>query len=490
MARTPATRLTFDTLVYGLGSSAGRVASIVFVPIFARIFAREDYGALELLTTISSLLLGLALAGMNSAVFYFYRRVEDPVQRRRLVGTALVAAATAGVVFGAIGLAVAEPVADRLLNDRRYTLAVALTFIGLPIGVLSALSSDLLRLEFRAVAFSILGIGKVVLASLVGVVLAVSGMGVAGLLAAYAGIGVLGAVAALWITRQAWTPALDLGRARALLRYGLPLVPTGLAYWVMAYSDRYFVLEFNSLADVGLYAMANRVATILHLAIAAFTAAWWPFAFSQAADPNHRNVFARVFRAFGVGIVILALGLGLFAREILIVVTTPTFVPAYPYAGLLAFALAVNGIYGIVSVGIALTGRTWHMAWTSATAAGTNLVLNLLLIPTLGILGAAVSTLAAYAVSASLLYVVAQRSYPIPYPLPPVAFVAALSGAVLAGGLAVDATLAAAAWSPAVTAVKLLGFWIVALVGLRLSHVSARALLGRLATLRGGESGA
>ena len=81
--------LSRDTLVYGVGGSATRIVNILFVPIFTRLFRPADFGALDLLITQISILTILAMVGLNSAVFYQYRRVEDLDERRRLVGSAL-----------------------------------------------------------------------------------------------------------------------------------------------------------------------------------------------------------------------------------------------------------------------------------------------------------------------------------------------------------------------------------------------------------------
>ena len=484
----PARRLTLDTVVYGIGGSAARLVSVLFLPVFTRILGPEEYGALDLLTSSVALLTLVGMVGLNSSIFFNYRRVDDDEERRRLVATAIALALAFSAVVAVIGLAVAGPVAEFVLRDARYTVAVALTFVWLPLTVGASLAMDLLRLEFRPVAFSIVGLGRTIAANAAGVVLVVAtDLGVAGLIAAQVAFSGAALAAGLWLARRTWQPAFDGAVALRMLRFGAPLVPVGLAYWVMSYSDRFFLLQFggrDALHDVGIYAMANRLAQLLQLLVFAFQTAWWPFAYAQATDPTHRELFARIFRAVALGLSLVALALGLFAREVLIVVTTPAFVPAYPFVGVLALALAVNGLYQVVSIGVALAEQTWHMAWTSAAAAVINVALNLLLIPAIGIPGAAASTLFAYSVSAALLYRVAQRAYPIPYELRAPALVAAAVAIVLAGGLTLDASVPGATWSPAVSGAKLLVLLAVGFAAQRLLGTSPRDLVTRMVSLR------
>lgn len=487
--RGPARRLTRDAVVYGIGGSAARLISVLFLPIFTRILTPEEYGALDLLLSTVALLTLVGMVGLNSAVFFHFNRIDDPVRRGRLTGTAIVVALAASVAIGAVGLAFARPLSSALLRNEDYATAVALSFVWLPLTVTASLAMDLLRLEFRPLAFSVVGIGRSLAANVLGVVLAVgAGLGVTGMIGAQVALSGAAMVIGLWITRATWTPALDLGVARRMVAFGLPLVPTGAAYWFMAYSDRFVIVQFRGLSDAGIYAMANKLAQMVQLMVFAFQSAWWPFAYAEAREPTHRLLFARVFRVVCLGLSVVALALGLFAREILIVVATPAFVPAYPYVGALAFALVINGVYQVVSIGVALAEQTWHMAWTSGLAAVTNVSLNLLLIPSFGIAGGATATLIAYFASAALLYRVAQRHYPIPYDLRTPALLAVGCAVALGGGLLLDRTLPGVTWSPLVSSAKAAMLVVLVVVALRVLRVSPRAIVLRAVGVRHGAS--
>lgn len=482
---TTGRRLTLDTVVYGIGGSAARIISVLFLPIFTRILTPDEFGALDLLITTTVLLGLVSTAGLNTAVLFYYRRTDDVAERRRLVGTALVVATAASVVFAVVGVLVARPIAALVMQDEGYVLAVALTFVALPAGVSSFLVMDLLRVEFRPVAFSVLGIGRTLLAAILGVILVVAAdLGVAGILAAQGTLAFLALGVGLWLTRRQWAPALDLRAAARMLSFGLPLVPAGLAYWLMGYSDRFFLAQFRDLSDVGIYAMATRIAQVVQLVAGAFQTAWWPFAYARARDEGHRELFARIFRAYSIGLSLLALAIGLFAREILIVITTPPFVPAYPFVAMLAFALVINGCYQIVSIGLALSERMWHQAWTSAVAAVVNVALNALLIAATGVLGAAISTVVSYFVSTALVYWMAQRNYPIGFDLRAPAIVVVTAVMALSMGLFLDGSLSGSSWSPLVSAAKLAG--LVAVVGLAAWVLRLRPsdVLGALRSLR------
>lgn len=479
---SPLRRLTGDALVYGIGGSANRLVSVLFVPIFTRIFSPADYGVLDLLTTLTSLLTLFSMLGANSAVMYYYHRASSPAERGRLVTTAIVMATGTALVIAVVGVLLADRLAPILAGNSAYHLAVTVNFFLLPANVAASLVLDQLRLQFRRYAYTVLGLARTLFGSVLGVVLVIgTPMGIAGLIGAQAVLAAAAALIGVWLTRGVWLAAVDATLARRMLRFGLPLIPTGLAYWVLQYVDRYFVLGYRGSAELGIYAIANRLAGLMLVLTYAFQTAWWPFAYAHAGQPGDRALFARVFKLASAGLLATTLLLGLFAREALIVITTPAFVPAYRYVGLLTLAIVVNSSYQVISLGVQLAQRTSSMAWTSAAAAGLNLALNFLLIPAFGLWGAAFATTAAYLVSTVLLYVVAQRHYPIPY-RPQRSILIGLFVVLLGTvGLLIDQMAPAATISLPITAAKI-G---VAALGLILLAAYLRLSLGRLRSVLG-----
>jgi O-antigen/teichoic acid export membrane protein len=452
---THRSRLGRDVVIYGLGGSAAQIVNIAFLPIFTRIFTPGEFGALDFLLTVNAIGSLFALAGLNSSIFYRYRQIDDVTERRSAVGTALMLSLGFGGVIAIAGSIMAGPVAREMGLPQDLVPAVALTFIWVPVNVVGSLALDLLRLEFRPIPYSLVGIGRALFAGAVGALLAGPlRLGVEGLLLAYVLFGIAGVVTTLWLARDTWTPTFHIVAARRLLGFGLPLIPTGLAYWVIAYSDRFFLIQLVGIGSAGIYAVANRVSLGVQLVLYAFEAAWWPYAYARAREPGHREQFAQIFTVVVIGTLAIAVLIGMFAREILLVITTNEFVAAYPYIGLLALSLVVHGAYGIISIGVQLGERTRHMAWTSGVAALANIALNVLLIPWMGIAGAALATLAAYATSTVLLFVVAQGGYQIPYRLAPIAGAAAVSVALMLTALLLDATAPGVSWVPIITFAK------------------------------------
>lgn len=103
------------------------------------------------------------------------------------------------------------------------------------------------------------------------------------------------------------------------------------------------------------------------------------------------------------------------AAPILLLLARGDYAPAASVIGLLALSMASVGAYYIFAIGVNIAQRTGQVGWTNMVAAFANLALNAALIPLWGIVGAAIASLAANLLSIVLLYVVAQRIYPVPF---------------------------------------------------------------------------
>jgi O-antigen/teichoic acid export membrane protein len=326
-----------------------------------------------------------------------------------------------------------------------------------PVNVAATIALDLLRVEFRPRTYAALAVGRSAIASAAGVIAAGPlGFGVAGLLAAHAVTTALAALLGLWLTRSSWTLTIDRAAVRQLVPFGLPLVTFGIALWVIGFSDRFFVIQFLGTTAAGIYSLASRGAALVGLVMFAFEAAWLPLAMNLSGRPGHHEAYARIFTTVGAGLVGLAIFLSLFAREVIFVVATPDFADAAAFVGVLALGQAIYGVGQVVAIGLQLGKRTGSLLWISAAAAALNVVLTIVLVPRIGIAGAGLATVIAYALSASLIYVMAQRAYPVPYPVRLVVLAMAIGSAAMAGGLLLDAQVARGTWISIATFEKVL----------------------------------
>jgi O-antigen/teichoic acid export membrane protein len=406
-------RLSGQTMVYGLSGATLPLIGLFTLPVFTHVFTTRQYGALEIVIVAAGAVavvidLGLNLAAQRS---YYHYGAEDAGRRRAVIATAVVASLASACAVAGLLVAFAGPCADLLFGDRRYSTLVAVTALTLPVGVLAQLMREIMRLTLRPWPYLVSSVLSAGVGAAAGIALVTAGSAKLeevqwGALAGAALAGMYGLVAVRG------NLSLDYSRRElgVMLRYGLPLVPMGLALWGLSLIDRIILQRLDGLAEVGLYGVANRAASLALLAVVAFATAWGPFMLAlHAEDPaEERRVRARVLIYVAVLFGFVALILGLFAREALDIVA-PSFSGAADAVGLLAFGLACQGVGAVAASGITIARRTPALAGYTLSALVVNVALCFALIPSAGQVGAAVATLASYIVLAVLQYRGGQR---------------------------------------------------------------------------------
>jgi O-antigen/teichoic acid export membrane protein len=250
----------------------------------------------------------------------------------------------------------------------------------------------------------------------------------------------------------------------AMERFGLPLVPSALALIAVTFSSRFFLAHLSGLDEVGRYELGVRIASVMVLLLTAFRNAWPAFAYSIEDDTLARRTYAFVLTYLVAATSWVALTLGLLSPW-LVQILAPSnhaYWPGHRVVGLLAFGAVMLAGYIVVSIGIGRARRTQFNWVVTGAAAVLNITLNVILIPPYGMIGAAIATLAAYALMFVLMSVHAQRTYPTPYQWRRVATALGAGAALLAVGKLLDVSLpvALALCAAYPLALLLLGFYL------------------------------
>ena len=219
-----------------------------------------------------------------------------------------------------------------------------------------------------------------------------------------------------------------------MIRFGLPTMPAELTLYSLNFIDRILIVRLAGLAEAGLYALAIKFAQGINVLARGFQLAFPPLAYSIADDDEARRAYSLIVTWFAAVCAFAVAGLWLLARWIVDLLAAPQYFESFEAVGLLATGVALYALYLVLVVILGRTGRTEFNL--PATLAGTvaNIVLNLVLIPPLGFVGAAIALVASYAIVLVLMYALTQRLFPVPYEWGRLALLLASTAAIVAGG--------------------------------------------------------
>lgn len=406
--------------IYSLPTFFAKAVSFGLTPIYVLHLSVSEFGVFDLLFLFGTALRYLSHIGWGDAYMRFYH--EKSICHADLTKTLVIyRLGVQGFVAVTISIIGLPFLSEHLFNDTNWSsalLAIILVFFA---------NENLLfyetryRAENRQRAYVTLQIFLIVLQLIIilplflyfklGVHAIVWGLAIAHLM-------VLSALVSgdnRWIRRGSFNITI----LKQVLRYGMPLVPAGLAVLAITAADRFMLNwllpETEGLLAVGQYALAMKFVGVLALLNAGFQIFWAPHALqvyhSRQDAPRH---FARVF-------IFYVLVLAVTMTAILLLVPWLYDVWLTDYSGgqavipiLMASMLAyVVGDY--FCLGISFRKRNEIRAYAGGLALALNLVMNFLFIPSSGVLGAALATLISNGVYVGILMFWSVRLYAVPY---------------------------------------------------------------------------
>jgi O-antigen/teichoic acid export membrane protein len=435
-------RLGKHSAIYGLGGLVSRILAVLLLPLYTQYLSPSDYGKVETLIALTTVIGIVLRMGIHSAFFRFYFDSPEPEHRRRVLRTSFwftMGTATAGLLAG---LALSAPIADLLFGSSDDSELVMAAFVGLWAGMNYEQLTSLFRVEERSTAFVTASLANILLtigATLLLVVVLDQGpIGV--IVGNFTGTLLVYAVL-VGYRREQLGLEFDRGLLREMNRFGIPLIPTALFLWVTNFSDRLFLVKLADTDEVGLYSVGVRIASAMVLLLTAFRLAWPAFAYSIDDDREAKRTYAYVLTYLVLVTTWVATALALLSPWVVGWIAAPAFAESSRVVGPLAFAAVAFGAYIVVAIGVGRARRTQFNWVVTGAAALVNIALNLVLIPPYGMMGAAVATVAAYATMFAGMVWWAQRIYPVPYQWRRVASAAAVGIALVAAGKLLDANL-------------------------------------------------
>ncbi len=277
--------------------------------------------------------------------------------------------------------------------------------------------------------YALLGSLESVLDMLLGITLVWLGYGVAGALFGTT----IAALVTLVLNRRGWWinwRFFDPVLGRKMLRFGLPLIVSGLFGWLATFGDRWLLAAFFGTDKAGLYAAAYDLQmNLLGVPLVVMQLAGYPLAISAFAERGVKAAQTQL-RLLGNFIILIvlpeAVGIVMTGPLLVNIFLGPEFRPlTLALLPILIGATFLKALLVYVNYGNYLGGRTELTLLSMVVAAVVNLVLNVSLIPHYGAWGSAIAALVGFGAGLAITAMKMRRVFPFPLPDP----------AILAAGL-------------------------------------------------------
>jgi O-antigen/teichoic acid export membrane protein len=447
-------RLTKHSAVYGIGHILSRSMGFLLLPIQTKYIPPDRYGIAIMLVSSLAILNVVFSYGMDVAFLRFFIMGRDKREQSRIFSTAHWMIFSTGILFASLLFFFPGTFSRLILGNDRYGLLIRMSAGICFFDAIRLLPFLALRSEEKSLSYVVLNslniIATLGLNILFVVVLRkdVEGIFLANLLASAFTVVTTVPVFKRWLRFSFSREVL-----RELMGFGLPYVPSGLAYIVMDQISRFFIARMISDAAAGIFSACYKLGMFMALVVAAFRFAWHPFFLSTLKQKDAPQVFGRVLTYFltvtGFFFLIVSVFLGEFVHFRIgsFSVLDSRYLSGIGIIPVVLLCYIWYGVYANFVVGIYLKKKTGLLSIFTGSGMLVTLAANWLLIPRFGITGSAWATFLGYVVMATGLYFANQRLYPIPYE-----FGRILKLILVIGGVFLACTVPGRAWNPLIRA--------------------------------------
>jgi len=405
-----------QTLLYGSSIALMKGVSLLMLPFIAHHLSTEEYGRLEVITTlaiIGSILVGM---GLENTLFRFAGASHDQLERQRLAAEIFGLTLIIGSVSWFIGWLAAEHIASLIPgNPSQYEVQLVISILALEGAI--AIPLGWFRMRNRVFHFFFATTGRALTQAILVLILLASGRGVEGVLEA----GLIAAASQAMILAyfHIQDTGLSLSRetgTRSFI-YSLPIVGSGLVAFSLNGLDRWILADFASLADVAQFGVAAKFSLAMILLMQPFSMWWSPRRFEVLHQAEGHQKVAN-FIVVGITLALIISVLVSLASPLLINWLLPeSYASATQYVVGLVLVMLLKEISDLVNIGCFNGKTTGTQLLINSTGAAVGIVCMFWLTPLYAVWGIILSLIFAQALRVLMFFIASQHFLPLNYPL-------------------------------------------------------------------------
>lgn len=381
-----------DTIAFAVSNFASKILVFLLVPLYTSVLSTNDYGIADLVTNTVNLLYPiLTLSIMEATLRYSF---DSNIAKDEVLLNSLI------VIIIAEGVLICiTPITKSYIGElQEYWIWLLIIFFGFN---LQQVLSQFVKGIGNTKIFAKSGIVQtlvVVISNIIGLLILNGGLK-AYLLSIALGyyITVCYLIFASKIKLKKFT--LNPGLFKEMVLYSIPMIPTLVSWWVSTSADKYVIIAYLGIAASGIYSVAYKIPSVLNLLTNIFTSAWMISAIQSISDEDSEVYQSNVYKYFNAVNVLVCTILIIFSQILGKILFAKEFYEAWHCVPFLLVAYVFAGLSGFLASSFRAEKNTKGLVGSSLAGGITNIILNIVCIPFLGIMGAAFTTLIGFAVT-------------------------------------------------------------------------------------------
>lgn len=382
--------LAKNTIIFTLGNLGTKLIQFFLVPLYTNVLSTADYGVVDLVTTIGMVLAPILLLNINDGVMRFALDKGADFNKIMSIGlAAFIFCLITGLVIFPIG-----NISNQLGNYSSYIYFYTISYAG------NLLFFGYLRGTEKLLQFSI---GNIINAMLIAsfniFFLVIIKTGIAGYFLSYTLANFICCIYAFIVgnvKEVILNFKLDKELMIKMLKYSVVLIPNTFMWWIINSSDRVMITSFIGNSANGIYAISCKIPTLLSTIVTIFNTAWSYSAIKENDSYDRDEYNNSVYNGLVMLSVVIGATMMLVMKPFLAVYVSKMYYKAWMFTPYLVVGCVFLSIASFLGAYYTVNKDSKGFLYSSSVAAAINLALNYLLIPKIGIAGAALATAISY----------------------------------------------------------------------------------------------
>lgn len=394
---TKTKQLAVDTVLFGISTFGSKILVFLLTPLYTAVLSTEEYGVADLINTTVALIYPLLTLAISDATLRY--ALDKNSSKRAVIGNSILLTALSVLLLAALYPAVAVMNAEIAVQLKEYWIYFVLTY----------------ALYNVHLCFSnyVKGIGMTKLFAVQGIVhtLSVVAGNIWFLLVAKAGlrgyllsviIGYIVPILLMFVCAKLYKDLfpikIDIPLFSKMLKYSIPMIPALLAWSINMYINKYMLIGMldDGLAQSGIFSVANKIPSMLTAVLSIFTQAWQLSAISNVNDADESEYYTKVYKAMHIVALVGSLVIIPLSKPLSALLFDKDYYAAWQHIPFLTLSAFFSCLCGFLASAFRAYEKTVQLFVSVVAGAVINVILNLVLIPTVGVIGASIATAASF----------------------------------------------------------------------------------------------
>lgn len=398
--------------VYGITPILDRLLSLLLLPVFTKYLSTEGYGNMVLLytsATVLQLFLFMGLPASLQKTYWDFRGEE----RKAFMGTAWISNLAFNLAIAVPLVFLSGSISAVILKNEKIGLLFVLVIVKILMSTQTIVPFVILRA--REQKFEILKVNLIsifVRVTLTLLFLIYLKLDLVGIFLADICVSIAVQFVYLPILLKEINLTFRWHYLKEILTLSSFQFIVEILAWIISLSDRMIIQQiFSNPSEVAVYAVGYTFGSAILFLVKPVQAAWHPHVYSVHGNSrkDYTNQMGEFLFYFIVICCISFLVLTSVSGDLIKILTPVAYHRAASLVGIVLIAQVMALISDYFVPTFFITKKMQLVAAVYALSAITNVAFNLILIPKMGIMGAAVATLISYGIMAGVLYIESQR---------------------------------------------------------------------------------